>query len=152
MTQVKFSRRPFETTINSFVDDLFSEIPVFFKNDNNPSRGNSFAPVNIKESEKNYSIEVIAPGFDKTDFKVNLDQDTLTISAEKKSETKNDSDQEGEKEIRKEYEYRSFQRSFTLDEKIDAAGIEAKYVNGVLTLNLPKKAEVKTASKEISIQ
>ena len=59
---------------------------------------------------------------------------------------------ETEKEIRKEYSYRSFKRSFTLDEKIDGNAIEAKYVNGVLTLNLPRKEEVKTASKDISIQ
>jgi HSP20 family protein len=106
------------------------------------------APVNIKETEKNYSVDVAAPGFDKADFKVSLDQNILTISAEKKNEVKN----EGEKEIRREYSLRSFKRSFTLDEKIDAAAIEAKYVNGVLTLNLPKKEEVKSASKEISIQ
>ena len=84
---------------------------------------------------------------------MNLEENILTISAEKKTEAKNDSgNNRNEKEIRKEYQYKSFQRSFTLDEKIDAAGIEAKYVNGVLTLNLPKKEEVKSASKDISIQ
>ena len=148
MTQVKFQRRPFETSLNNLVDDLFSEMPVLFKNGNPQSKWHGFAPVNIKETDKNYSIDVIAPGFEKTDFSVNLDQDILTISAEKKEEKKND----GEKEIRKEYSYRSFKRSFTLDEKIDGAAIEAKYVNGILTLNLPKKEEVKTASKVISIQ
>ena len=148
MTQVRFGRRPFETNLNNFVDELFSDIPVLFKNGNNQSQWNGFAPVNIKETEKNYSIDVAAPGFDKADFKVSLDQDILTISAEKKDEVK----KEGEKEIRREHSSRSFKRSFTLDEKIDAAAIEAKYVNGVLTLNLPKKEEVKTASKEISIQ
>ncbi|HEY6504130.1 MAG TPA: Hsp20/alpha crystallin family protein [Chitinophagaceae bacterium] len=149
MTQVKFSRRPFETTFNSLVDDLFAEMPVLFKNGNNqPQQGKGFAPVNIKETEKSYRLDVAAPGFDKADFKINLDQDVLTVSVEKKEEVKN----ENEKEIRMEYSYRSFSRSFTLDEKIDAAGIEAKYVNGILTLNLPKKEEVKSASKEISIQ
>ena len=148
MTQVRFGRRPFETNLNNFVDGLFSDIPVLFKNGNNQSQWNGFAPVNIKETGKNYSIDVAAPGFDKADFKVSLDQDILTISAEKKDEVK----KEGEKEIRREHSSRSFKRSFTLDEKIDAATIEAKYVNGVLTLNLPKKEEVKTASKEISIQ
>jgi HSP20 family protein len=148
MTQVRFGRRPFETNLNNFVDELFSDIPVLFKNGNNQSQWNGFAPVNIKETEKNYSIDVVAPGFGKADFKVSLDQDILTISAEKKDEVK----KEGEKEIRREHSSRSFKRSFTLDEKIDAAAIEAKYVNGVLTLNLPKKEEVKTASKEISIQ
>ena len=148
MTQVRFRRKPFETNFNNLVDDLFSELPVLFKNGNGQSQLKGFAPVNIKETEKNYSIDLVAPGFEKADFKINLDQDVLTISAEKKDEAKNES----EKEIRKEYSYRSFKRSFTLDEKVDATGIEAKYVNGVLTLNLPKREEVKTASKEISIQ
>ena len=148
MTQVKFQRRPFETTINNFVDDLLTDMPGLFKNGNGQSKWHGFAPVNIRESEKNYSIDVVAPGYDKADFKVNLEQDVLTISAEKKEETKN----EGEKEIRREYTYRSFKRSFTLDEKTDVDGIEAKYVNGILTLNLPKKEEVKVTSKVISIQ
>jgi len=148
MTQVKFQRRPFETTINNFVDDLLTDMPGLLKNGNGHSKWHGFAPVNIRESEKNYSIDVVAPGYEKADFKVNLEQDVLTISAEKKEETKN----EGEKEIRREYTYRSFKRSFTLDEKIDVEGIEAKYVNGILTLNLPKKEEVKVTSKVISIQ
>jgi len=153
MTQVKFSRRPFETNLNTFVDDLLSEMPGLFKNGSSQSQGKGFVPVNIKETEKSYGIDVVAPGFEKADFKINLDRDILTISAEKKDETKNDPDSHrDEKEIRREYSFRSFKRSFTLDEKIDAGGIEAKYVNGILTLNLPKKEEVKSASKEISIQ
>lgn len=154
MTQVKLSHRPFETSFSNLVDEFFSDLPVFFKNNNsNQVNRNGFVPVNIKENEKSYSIDVVAPGFDKADFKVNVDEDLLTVSAEKKNEAENDSASNGnEKEIRKEYQYRSFQRSFTLDEKIDASGIEAKYVNGVLTLNLPKKEEVKTPSKQISIK
>lgn len=150
MTQVKFTRTPFEASFNNLVDELFNEVPVLFKNGkgNGQSQWKSHAPVNIRETDKAYSIDVVAPGFDKTDFKVNLDQEVLTISAEKKEETK----KEGEKEIRQEYSYRSFKRSFTLDEKINGDAIDAKYVNGVLTLNLPKKEEVKIASKEISIQ
>ena len=146
MTHVKFSHRPFEKSFNNLMDDLFSELPVLYKNGINQLNG--FAPVNIKDKEKSYQVEVVAPGFEKTDFKVNIDQDILTISAEKKEETKN----ENEKQIRKEYNYRSFKRSFTIDEKIDATGIDAKYVNGVLTLNLAKKQEVKPSVKEISIQ
>jgi HSP20 family protein len=152
MTHVKFSRRPFETNFNNLVNDLFADTPVLFKNGNQLQWKDS-VPVNIKENDKSYTIDVVAPGFEKLDFKVSLDQDILTISVEKKSEVKEDSNSnQNEKQIRKEYSYQAFKRSFTLDEKIDAAGIDAKYVNGVLTLNLPKKEEVKTASKEISIQ
>lgn len=152
MTLVKFNRRPFESTFNNLVDELFNEMPVFIKK-NGHNGWNGFVPVNIKETEKNYSLEVVAPGFNKEDFKVDVENDVLTISVEKKEEVKNESDgHENVKEIRSEYSYRSFKRSFTLDEKIDASAIEAKYVNGVLTLNLPKKEEVKQTSKQISIQ
>lgn len=145
MTHVKFNRRPFEGTFNNLVDDLFAEFPVLYKNEQN---WKATVPVNIKETDKNYSIDIVAPGFEKTDFKISLEQQLLTISAEKKNEVK----EENEKQIRKEYSYRSFKRSFTLDEKTDGTKIDAKYVNGVLTLNLPKKEEVKPVVKEISIQ
>ncbi|PZR25464.1 MAG: Hsp20/alpha crystallin family protein [Citrobacter freundii] len=153
MTHVKFGRRPFERSFNNLVDDLFSELPVLYRNGTDQVF-KGFAPVNIKESEKGYSLEVVAPGFEKTDFKVNIDQDVLTVSAEKKEEVKENADNavKTDKQIRREYSFRSFKRSFTLDEKIDAAGIEAKYNNGVLTLNLPKKEVVKASAQEINIQ
>ena len=144
MTYVKFNRQPFEQSFNNLIDGLFSENPVSYQN----GRTKGFVPVNIKETDGTYNIEVVAPGFEKSDFSINLDQNILTIAAEKKTEEKN----EKEKQIRTEYKYRSFKRSFTLDEKIDASGIEAKYNNGVLALNLPKKEEVKASAKEITIQ
>jgi HSP20 family protein len=146
MTYTKFNRKPFEGSFNNFVDNLFTELPVFFKNEFNQTIRKDFVPVNVKETEKGYQLEVVAPGFEKSDFKVNLDQNLLTISGEKKNEVK-----ENEKQIRKEYSYSSFKRSFTIDEKIDATGIDANYVNGVLILNLPKKEEVKVAATEITI-
>ena len=147
MTQTKFTRKPFEGSLNSFVDDLFTELPVFIKNEFNQTVRKGFVPVNVKEIEKGYQLEIVAPGFEKTDFKINLDQNLLTISAEKKNEVK-----ENEKQIRREYNYSSFKRSFTIDEKIDATNIAANYVNGVLTLNLPKKEEVKVPVTEIVIK
>lgn len=152
MTHVRFGRRPFEKSFNNLVDDLFSELPVLYRNGSD-TVFKGFAPVNIKETDKGYSLEVIAPGFDKSDFKVNVDQDVLTVSAEKKQEVKENAENSNtEKHVRREYSFRSFKRSFTLDEKIDAAGIDAKYNNGVLVLNLPKKEVVKTAAQEINIQ
>jgi HSP20 family protein len=147
MTYLKFNRQPFEQTFNNLVDDLFSEMPVSYKNGGN-QQGKGFAAANITEKEGNYNVEVVAPGFDKNDFKINTDHNVLTVSAEKQEQAKN----ENEKQIRTEYKFRSFKRSFTLDEKIDTSGIEAKYINGVLTLNLPKKAEVKASVKEITVQ
>ena len=148
MTSAKFNRKPFEGTFNTFVDDLFVELPAFFKNEFNNIDRKGFVPVNVKETEKTYRIEVVAPGFEKTDFTVNLDQNLLTISAEKKDEAK----VENEKQIRREHSFRSFKRSFTVDEKIDATNIEASYINGVLILNLPKKETVKTSATKIVIQ
>src|SRR5689334_15735176 len=104
MTLVKFNHRPFQGSFNNFVDDLFSELPVFQKNGfDQPWK--SSVPVNINETDKNYSIEVVAPGFDKADFKINLEQNLLTISAEKKTEVKenrDNNDKPNEKQIRKE--------------------------------------------------
>ena len=148
MTNVKFNRKPFEGTFNNLVDDLFFELPALFKNEFNNGERKGFIPVNVKETEKTYQLEVVAPGFEKTDFIVNLDQNLLTISAEKKEEVS----QENEKQIRREYSFRSFKRSFTLDEKIDATNIEASYINGLLTLNLPKKEVVKASATKIVIK
>ncbi len=145
MTHTRFSRKPFDKSFNNFVDDVFAEFPVLFKNNGQQPWNN--APANITEKENSYVLEIVAPGFEKTDFKVNLDQQVLTVAVEKKEEAKS----ENEKQIRKEYSYRSFKRSFTLDEKIDAAGINAAYVNGVLTLTLPKKENIKQAAQEIAI-
>ena len=152
MTHVKFSRNPFERSLNSFVDDLVTELPNLFKNDFNQSERKGFVPVNVKETEKSYQLEVVAPGFEKTDFKVNLDQNLLTISVENKNNEKEEAhDHPVEKLIRREYTFSSFKRSFTLDEKIDATNINASYINGVLRLNLPKKEAVITSAKQINI-
>ena len=154
MTNVKFNRRPFEGTFNNIVDDLFTELPALIKNEFNLTDRKGFVPVNVKETDKNYLLEVVAPGFEKADFNLNLDQQLLTISAEKKDEVKEDcfGSASQEKQIRREYSYHSFKRSFTLDEKIDATKIEASYINGVLTLNLPKKEVVKASPVEIVIK
>ena len=147
MTNVKFNRKPFEGTFNNLVDDLFFDLPALFKNEFNNGERKGFIPVNVKETEKTYQLEVVTPGFEKTDFTVNIDQNLLTISAEKKEVNK-----ENEKQIRREYSFSSFKRSFTLDEKIDATNIEASYINGVLTLNLPKKETVKASATKIVIK
>lgn len=145
MTVVKLNNKP--NNGFSLLENFFNEIPTMFGDDFGTSLKNS-APVNIRETEDAYLLDVVAPGLDKNDFNLSVEKNILTISGERKNEVKD----EKEKEIRKEYSYRGFKRVFTLDEKIDGEKIEAKYVNGVLTLNLPRKAEVKASAKEISVQ
>jgi len=142
MTQVKFNRRPLYNGFSHLVDDFFADLPVLF------NRANGSVPVNITESENGYTVDIFAPGFEKSDFRVSAEKDLLTISATRSEETK----KENGKELRKEFHLNSFTRTFTLDDKLNADGIEAKYVNGVLTLNIPRKEEVKPTSKLISIQ
>ena len=129
------------------MDDFFPQFPSLFRDDF-ATGTTQIAPVNIWKTENGYRFAVIAPGFAKEDFKINLEKDLLTISVEKKQEEEN----KNEKQLRREFQYQSFKRSFTLDEKIDTEKIEAKYENGVLTLNLSMRPEVKTPVKQITIQ
>src|SRR5258705_7063277 len=102
MTSVKFNRKPFTGSFNSFVDEFITELPALLKKDFNNSDQKVFVPVNVKETDKSYRMEVVAPGFEKTDFTINLDQDLLTISAEKKNDPdSNREKEENEKSIRR---------------------------------------------------
>ena len=105
--------------------------------------------VNVKEDKDKYEVEVAAPGMEKDDFKVNLENDVLTISAEKRNEKTDDK----ENYSRREFSYQSFKRSFSLPEgHILTDKIEAKYNNGILNIHLPKREEVKPQPpKQIAI-
>lgn len=135
-------------TWNNLFDDLLTDFPVLFRDDFNKVQTLQKVPVNVTELDSAYQLEVIAPGFDKSDFKVTLDKDVLTISAESKETTK----EQKEKKIRREFIARSFKRSFTIDQTINAKEIDAQYVNGVLTVQLPKKQEEKKITAEITIK
>jgi len=112
------------------------------------------APVNIQETEKGYDLQLVAPGLKKDDFKIKLEQNLLTISYEhneEKAEENKEQNANDPKVIRNEYRFRSFKRSFTLSEKVNVAGISAKYTDGILYVSLPKKETTEPASKEINI-
>lgn len=124
--------------------DLFPEfVTDFFNSDRffSPARWfgkeleDFFPAVNIKESEKQFNIELAVPGFSKEDFKISMDGDVLNISAQKKSET----EKKEEKYTRKEYSYNSFSRSFTMPANANAEAIDARYENGILMLDIAKK-------------
>jgi HSP20 family protein len=141
MTLVKNNYRP--VNFNTVFNELFNEFPAFAD-----KAGLNFPPVNIAETTDGYHVELNAPGRNKEDFKLNIDNGLLTISYEKKEETKN----EDVKSVRREFSFQSFKRSFSLEDKVDATAIQAKYENGILKVYLPKKAEVKEAAKQITVQ
>ncbi len=148
MTNVKSNGIPFERTLTSLFDDFFTEVPSLLKTEVKQPNYRGHAPVNISETDNAYVLDVVAPGYEKTDFSINLDKNILSISAESKTEET----AENSKSIRREFQLRTFKRTFTLDHTIDTDAIEARYVNGILKVTLNKKEKAKTASKDIEIQ
>jgi HSP20 family protein len=103
--------------------------------------------VNVKEGKENVQIELAAPGLAKEDFKVNLNNRILTISCEKESK-----EEEEVNYTSKEFEYKSFTRSFTLSNTVDSENISASYKDGILYVTVPKKEEAKVKpAREIAI-
>jgi HSP20 family protein len=96
--------------------------------------------VNIFERKDKFEIEIAAPGLEKEDFKIDLKDDYLTVSSEKKESKE---EKEKGKTVRCEFKYSSFQRSFALPQDVDTSKIKASHKNGVLTIELPKKEEFK---------
>lgn len=147
----KTDNRP--TTFGSVVDELFqTNLNRFFDDHTwgfNGLSGENRVPVNIRETESAYEVEVVAPGLKKEDFQLSYMGDTLTVSFEKSDEKKLG---DGQKWIRQEYRSGAFSRSFTVDRTVDVDKAAARYENGLLTLTLPKKEEAKRISRKIDVQ
>ena len=141
------------TKATGYIPTLFED---FFKPWNEwfttPWKGMLAVPaVNIEEKENEYEVSLAAPGMNKDDFKIDVSGNLLTISCEKE-ESKEEKDKE-KTFNRREYNYSSFSRSFTLPEEVNREGIVARYENGVLKLLLPRREEIKkTAAKTIAVQ
>ncbi len=104
------------------------------------AKSNSSAPaVNIIENDKEYEVEIAAPGLTKDDFSVRIDDnDHLIITVENKKENE-EKDKKG-KFLRREFSYSQFRQTLVLPENINKNGIEAKQENGILSVTIPKKA------------
>lgn len=135
MTLIKRSNSLFPTFWNDFFENDLFNLPSISET------GLTVPAVNIKETENEFEIELAAPGMKKEDFKINLDHNLLTISSEHKSE--NESKDEKGNYTRREFNYQSFSRAFTLPETVNADKIDASYKDGVLKIHLPKKEEAK---------
>ncbi len=133
-------------------------LPTFFNDffDNDwMLKANATAPaINVIENEKDYKVELAAPGMTKEDFNIQLgNEGELTITMEKKSDTKEEPKNENKKYLRREFSYTKFQQSFVLPDDVDKAKISASVNDGVLTIDLPKQAieEKANASRAIEI-
>lgn len=146
MALVKFNEGRERNLTHSSFNDIFEN---FFNDSFISDRMISRVPaVNIAESEGHYHIELAAPGLKKEDFKLDLDRNILTISAEKTTEQENN----GKQYNKREYSYTSFVRSFTLPDSADEAKIDASYTDGVLKIDVAKKDEAKSIRRQISIK
>jgi len=125
-----------DITDNMLTEDLFQ-------------RDNWMPAINVKEHNKDFEIEVAAPGFTKKDFEVSISDDILTISAESKREM----EEKEENYSRKEFSCNSFNRTFTLPKSVDLKNkIKANYENGVLLIHLEKLEASKTGEKKKMIE
>lgn len=113
----------------------------FFKRELTDSRnacvsGNTVPAANISESQKEFSIELAAPGFNKEDFNLSIDKNDLILEVNKEIEV----EKEGSY-TRKEFNYKNFKRSFKLPNTVNHNKISASYVNGILGVEIPKKED-----------
>ena len=121
---------PFEGVLNNWLNDEFIGIPSI------DHSVKTLPPVNLIESKESYTIEISGPGFDKEDFKIELDNYNLSVSIDIDNE-KNETIQY----TKREFNYSSFKRSFKLAKYSDIKKIDASYINGILSILIPKTKE-----------
>jgi len=131
----------FQNSLRRFFDDNFWDV------EGQLTTGT--VPVNVRETDHQYEMDVIAPGCKKEDFNISINDNLLTITFNAKSE--NSSSQKAGW-IRNDYVQRSFSRSFTLDDTVDVNKINATYTDGILHLTLAKNEKAKKLSKNIEIK
>ena len=116
----------------------------FFGNEWVDKTSSTAPAVNVIETDKEYKVEIAAPGLTRDDFKIDINEDNeLTVSMEKKVEKNEESEKEGKKPtyLRREFSYSSFRQRMILPDNVNVDNIDAKMENGVLTIDIPKKTE-----------
>jgi HSP20 family protein len=132
-----------------FFDDFFKPWNEWFDNDKFFNRTINVPAVNITEEKNEYMVALAVPGMKKDDFYINIEGNMMTITCEKE-ETKEEKEK---KFTRKEYNFSSFSRTFTLPEEIDQQKIDASYVDGILKIRLPFNLELKKPlAKNIAVK
>jgi HSP20 family protein len=130
---------------NSFFDD-------FFRRDLHAGYGKARVAVNVKETPEAFHLEVVAPGFKREDFSISIEDNYLKIHG-KVEESKTDEKDEGtaEKYSVKEYHKASFEKAYKLSNEVDADRINAKYENGILDIEIPKKSKEEKTVRSINV-
>jgi len=134
----------------SLFDEFFKPWNEWFDKPGLFERIMTMPAVNVKENPDNYTVSLAAPGLKKEDFRIDIEGNMLTISCEKEVQE----EEKDERFTRKEYDYFSFSRSFTLPEDVKQDAIDARYVEGVLNITLPRLEEAKklAAAKSIAVK
>lgn len=150
MTLIKRNSR-IAPALTGFFDDFWTRDFADWGMQNFSAHSTTLPAVNIVETHDNFVVEMAAPGMKKDDFKIELDNETLTISSEREHEHEM---KNGDRYNRREFSYQAFQRTFHLPKSVvDDGKINAKYENGILRILIPKKEEAKTqAPRLISIK
>ena len=140
-------------TFGNVLDDIFHNSLRHFFDENfmdvEGSQSRSGVPVNIRETEEQYELDVVAPGCRKENFRISIEGNLLTVSYNRDQENGESDGQQ--KWVRNEFIQRPFSRSFTLDDTVDVNNINATYVNGVLRLSMAKNEKAKNISRNIEI-
>lgn len=142
-------RNPFFPSV--FMDDFFNKDFFDWSEKNFSAMGNTLPSVNLKETPTGFDIEMAAPGLQKGDFKIELHNNVLSISSERKDE-KTEKDKEGNY-TRREFNYQSFRRSFTVPDSVAEDKVDASYKDGILHISLAKKAnEAQQGARQIAVK
>ncbi|MCG2615220.1 Hsp20/alpha crystallin family protein [Terrimonas sp. NA20] len=132
----------FNNTLRRFFDgNLWDTEMPGHKND---------VPVNVRETDQQYEVDVIAPGCRKEEFRVIVQDNELQISFIQDDQKKQTQENAGW--VRNEYVLRSFKRHFTLDETVDSANVSAAYIDGILRITLPKSEKAKPRALSVEVK
>jgi HSP20 family protein len=149
MTLIKF-KNPNKADLLPYFPSVFESFFSDFMNSDLAEKNvfRSVPSVNISETPEKFLVEIVSPGMKKEEFKLEVENKVLTISAERKEEKKD----ENNRYTRREFSYSSFSRSFTLPETVMTDTISAEYKDGILSIIIPKKeAEKQKPVKEIVV-
>jgi HSP20 family protein len=131
-------------TAPSVITDFFND--GFFNNELSNFPLTRWVPnANVRETSDEYIVELAAPGLEKNEFKVEVQEDLVTIEGQHEE----DREESNEEYHRKEFKTTSFKRSFRLPQSIVSDAVDAKYNQGILKLTLPKREEAKSIGKKL---